>query len=464
MNRWHRHEALEGKLRPREPAPLSPEARAKLRARASTARGVRDEERRRRQVGLVLTAIVAALAHVAVLLPALSYWFGAGRGEATKTEVRMVSLPKGAWQQNPQGPALEHQEQEAPPEPRKEREPDDEERMPAGQLVSLPRSRDEAPEHADYAAQDDHRAERETRSRHQTQFYDNATHKPQVGADEEREVVEESDTEAHVARGADARPGGPEGKGRALTGDSGTDTDSGAGSPKLALEIPRQAARDRIALRESEEGRVVNQEREEAIDSSSDRFEVSLGMRRDESQRPGDGLGESGTQGMQGGAGAEGLPSLAQLTPSLTDLERISGMPANDALDEVETDAETRLNAWRWKHATFFDRLKKGVNRHWRGLEVYVRHDPTRETYGTKRLLTWLTVTIDKDGNVTEIGVLQESGADFLDEEAIRTMRAAAPFVNPPPALFGSRDTFTFRFGFEIRNEWRHVDLDWRPY
>src|SRR5690606_12539347 len=122
------------------------------------------------------------------------------------------------------------------------------------------------------------------------------------------------------------------------------------------------------------------------------------------------------------------------------------------------------LNAWRWKHATFFDRLKKGVNRHWRGVEVYTRHDPTRHTYGTKSLLTWLSVTIDKNGNVTDIDVLEQSGADFLDEEAIRTMRAAAPFVNPPDALFGKDDTFTFRFGFEIRNEWNHVDLDWRPY
>lgn len=412
----------------------------------------------------MLTAIVAALAHVAVLLPALGYWMGSRGGEVTRTEVRTVALPKGVWQQNRTGPKLEHKDAPPRPEERKEKKREEEERMPEGQLVSLPRSRDEAPEKADYVAQDNHRAARETRSRHQTQFYDNATHKPQVGAEEEREVVDESDTEAHVARGDDARPGGPGGRGRAMTGDEGTDTDSGAGAPKLALEIPRQAARDALALKESEDGQVANQERREAIESSTDRFEVSLGMRRDESQRPGDGLGQNGTQGMQGGSGAEGLPSLAQLTPSLTELERISGMPANDSLDEVETDAETRLNAWRWKHATFFDRLKKGVNRHWRGVEVYVRHDPTRQTYGTKRLLTWLSVTIDKDGNVTDIDVLEQSGADFLDEEAIRTMRAAAPFVNPPPALFGGKDTFTFRFGFEIRNEWRHVDLDWRPY
>src|SRR5690606_29495782 len=161
-------------------------------------------------------------------------------------------------------------------------------------------------------------------SRHQTQFYKNATQKPQVGAEEEKDVVEESDTESHVARGDDARPGGPVGRGRALDGTSGTDRESGAGAPRLALEIPKQAARDRVALRESEDGRAANQERKEAIESSSDRFEVSLGMRREDSQRPGDGLGQNGSQGMQGGAGAEGLPSLAQLTPSLTELERIS--------------------------------------------------------------------------------------------------------------------------------------------
>lgn len=464
MNRWHRHEALEGKLRPREPTPLSPEAGAKLRSSTSVARGIRDEERRRRSVGLVLTGIVAALAHVAVLLPLFTAWMNAKGADLQKTDVRMVSLPGRAWQENRVAHKLEHQEQEAPEREKARREDDERDRPPPGQLVSLPRSNDEAPEHADYVAQDDHRAERETRSRHQTQFYKNATQKPQVGADEEKEIVQESDTESHVARGDDALPGGPLGPGRATSGEQGTDTESGAGAPKLALEIPKQAARDRVDLRESPDGRIANQERKEAIESSSDRFEVSLGMRREESERPGDGLGANGTQGRQGGAGEEGLPSLAQLTPSLTELERISGMPANDALNDVETDAETRLNAWRWKHATFFDRLKKGVNRHWRGVEVYTRHDPTRHTYGTKSLLTWLSVTIDKNGNVTDIDVLEQSGADFLDEEAIRTMRAAAPFVNPPDALFGKDDTFTFRFGFEIRNEWNHVDLDWRPY
>lgn len=412
----------------------------------------------------MLTAVVAGLAHVAVLLPLFSLWMNAGAGDVVNTNVRMVSVSSGAWQANRKAQELEHQEEPRAVEEPEERERDDEERPPPGQLVSLPRSSDEAPDQADYVAQDNHRAERETRSRNQTQYYKNATHKPQVGADEEKEIVEESETEAHVARGDDALPGGPVGRGRALDGNSGTDTESGAGAPKMALEIPRQAAREKLALRESDDGKMKNVERKEAVESSSDRFEVSLGMRKEESQRPGDGLGQNGTQGMRGGAGAEGLPSLAQLTPSLTELERISGMPANDALNDVETDAETRLNAWRWKHATFFDRLKKGVNRHWRGVEVYGRHDPTRHTYGTKSLLTWLSVTIDRDGNVTDIDVLEQSGADFLDDEAIRTMRAAAPFVNPPDALFSGRDTFTFRFGFEIRNQWNQIDLDWRPY
>lgn len=412
----------------------------------------------------MLTAIVAGLAHVAVLLPLFSFWMNASSESEAETNVRMVSLSPGAWQQNLEARRLEHQE-EAPkdPEEREERERDDD-KPPPGQLVSLPRSSDEAPEHADYVAQDNHKAERETRSRHQTQFYKNATQKPQVGADEEKEIVEESDTESHVARGDDALAGGPVGRGRALDGNSGTDTESGAGAPKMALEVPKQAAQDRLALRESDEGRRSNQEKKEAVESSSDRFEVSLGMRREDTQRPGDGLGQNGTQGMRGGAGAEGLPSLAEMTPSLTDLERISGMPANDALNDVETDAETRLNAWRWKHATFFDRLKKGVNRHWRGVDVYSRYDPTRNTYGTKNLLTWLSVTIDKNGEVVDIDVLEQSGAGFLDDEAIRTMRAAAPYVNPPDALFGGRETFTFRFGFEIRNETNQIDLDWKPY
>jgi TonB family protein len=460
MNRWHRHEALQGQLRPRELLPHSEEEARRFWAQRRAHRTVRDEERRRRGVGLVLTAAVAGLAHIAVLMPLFAFWIGQTR-EIERTDVRVVTLGQRSWDANRQLRAPD-----APPpavEEDKDKNKDDPDEPPPGQLVSLPRSNDEAPAQADYLAQDDHRAERETRSRYQTQHYKNQTHKPQVGRDEPAEM-QPSDTEpSEPSALVVGPPSGPKGEGIALDGDAGKDQESGGGAPRLAFEIPRQPAREALEL-EGSKGDILNRRRQEAIESGSDRLDIAMGRRLEESAQRGDGVGPASGESSRGGTGGERLPTLAELTPSRSELERITGMPANDALHEVETDVETRLNAWRWKHAVFFDRLKKGVNRHWRGVEVYQRNDPSRQVYARQNLLTWLAVTIDREGNIVQIGVVEHSGAAFLDDEAVRTMRAAAPFTNPPGALFGRQDTFTFRFGFEIRNEFREIDLNWRPY
>jgi TonB family protein len=428
-------------------------------------RAIRDDERRRRLFGLLLTAAIAGLAHVALVLPALSFWLlHPSDSEVSKTQVRMVSLGKAAWEQNRKidlEPAREP-ERKAPDEPERQVDPEDE--PPPGQLVSLPRSRDERPEHADYVAQSNHQTERETVSRHQTQHYDNATHAPQVGVDDPDIIPEEAKTDSDVLVHATGTPGGPAGLGLAESGETGEDRQDGAGERTLAMEIPRVEAREARDLPEADEGTRSNQKQVDEVAATGHQLRLSLGRSLAESLRQGTSLMPKPGQGTRGGAGAAGLPNLAQLTPSLVELERVSGMPANDSLDEVETDAETRLNAWRWKHSTFFDRLKKGFNRNWRGVEVYRRHDPTRQVYGTQSLLTWLRVTIDREGNLVDINVLEGSGADFLDDEAVRTVSVTAPFTNPPPGLFGRGDTFTFRFGFEIRNNWREIDLNWRPY
>lgn len=431
-------------------------------------RAIRVDERRRRLVGLALTAAVALLAHGAVLLPAFAFWLADSPDDLERSRVKMVAMSSARWQENrkldldyPEAKKPEEQQEDEP-----ERADDPEDEPPPGQVVSLPTpEQDERPDHADSVAADNHRTERETRSRYQSQHYKNPTFKPQLGADEPVETPPGDRVQKELSLGQDPVPGGPQqGRGRAMSGVAGTDRENGGGGQRMAFDLPSRSARERLALKEASDGRYQNRERVEELQSDSDRLEVALGTHQDEASRTGPGQGEGDGQGAVGGSGTEGLPSLAQLTPSLMEIERIAGMPANDVLDEVETDAETRLNAWRWKHATFIDRIKKGVNRTWRGAQVFNRYDPTREVYGSQDLTTWLSVTIDRDGRVTEINVLEQSGADFLDDEAIRSMRAAAPFTNPPDGIFKNGETFTFRFGFQIRNQWGHMDLDWKPY
>lgn len=453
MNRWHRYAALQGQLRGRQARDLPPLERARSLVAIDRERTARREEAGRRRAGLWLGAGVALLAHVAVLLPLFAWWMQGASGAQPSERTRVALLGAGRSSKAPQTvsvpPAV------SPPQDRAPRPRPQPEDPPPGQLVTLPQSRDEPPERADYLAQDDHRAERETRSRFQTQHYENPAHRPQSGPQPAPTASPESlplaTTGEDAAAAGSAGPGDTEGGPKAA-----------AARPQLAL--PAQQGRSALELPDSPEGQHRNESQQEGIDSPHQRLAMRLGPSdAAEEDRP---HGEAGPAvGWRGGgAGVAGLPSLAQLTPSLQELERYAGQPANDALNEVETDAETRLNAWRWKHATFFDRLKRGVNRHWRGIEVYQRYRPDPSVYGTRSLLTWLTVTIDRSGQVVDVDVSRASGAYFLDDEAVRTMRAAAPFVNPPSALFRGNPTFTFRFGFEIRHDSAHIDLDWRPY
>jgi TonB family protein len=164
-----------------------------------------------------------------------------------------------------------------------------------------------------------------------------------------------------------------------------------------------------------------------------------------------------------GGNGTPGLPSLAELTPTPQNLARLSGAPANDYLPDVEVDAETKLNAWRWKHATFFNRIHEKVSREWHAGEVLSHNEPTGAVYGFEDRMTVLQVTLDRTGNIIDINVQNPSGAYVLDDEAVRAFKHAGPFLNPPPQLFKKGDRFTFLFGFNVSYNRSNFDLNWRP-
>jgi TonB family protein len=189
-----------------------------------------------------------------------------------------------------------------------------------------------------------------------------------------------------------------------------------------------------------------------------------MGQPSDYARKDGGGLGDQAGQGRRGGgSGTAGLPNLAQLTPSVSQLQRLAGAPANDYLPEVEIDAETRLNAWRWKHATFFMRIHEAIRREWQGGEVLGKTDPSGHMYGFEERMTVLRVTLDRDGNVLTVAVAEPSGAFALDDEAVRAFKSAGPFVNPPIALFKGQESFTFQFGFNVSYNRTNFDLNWRP-
>lgn len=158
------------------------------------------------------------------------------------------------------------------------------------------------------------------------------------------------------------------------------------------------------------------------------------------------------------------LPPLEKLMPTWKS-GGDNGAQSNDYLKNVQVDNDTKLNTAQWEHAAFFNRMKDAIARRWNPNRAIRRYDPTGVLVKNQDRLTGLLATIDRDGKLIDIKVVKQSGVYYLDDEALNAFKEAAPFSNPPKALFASADTFNIHYGFNITFD-RGVkfDLDWKPY
>lgn len=118
-----------------------------------------------------------------------------------------------------------------------------------------------------------------------------------------------------------------------------------------------------------------------------------------------------------------------------------------DYLSDVDEGDKTLLNRKRSRYWSFMNRLKQGVAQEWSPLEEYTRRDPHGKVYGVKDRYTVLRVTLNGDGSLRTIHVAKSSGLKFYDDEAVRAMRAAAPFQNPPEGLKDRDGLIHINFG-----------------
>lgn len=139
--------------------------------------------------------------------------------------------------------------------------------------------------------------------------------------------------------------------------------------------------------------------------------------------------------------------SPGDLFPSSQNAPAMAGDGSFDYLSDVEEGEKTLLNRKRSRYWSFMNRLKEGVAQEWSPMEEYRRRDPHGKVYGVKDRYTVLRVTLNGDGSLRTIHVAKSSGLKFYDDEAVRSMRAAAPFQNPPEGLKDSDGLIQFSFG-----------------
>ena len=108
------------------------------------------------------------------------------------------------------------------------------------------------------------------------------------------------------------------------------------------------------------------------------------------------------------------LPTVKDLLPPLT-----------WSSSNSRVSAPVSLNTKDPIFVSYFNKIKQSIESEWEYPELALR-------YGLQGKLS-LEFTIAKDGQLTQLRMLRSSGSQLLDEEAIRAIKAAAPFPPIPP-------------------------------
>jgi protein TonB len=124
------------------------------------------------------------------------------------------------------------------------------------------------------------------------------------------------------------------------------------------------------------------------------------------------------------------LPTMRELLP-----------PANwSSLANNDGDAAIALNTRDPQYITYFSSIKRNIEFVWKYPEPALR-------YGLQGKLL-LQFTILASGELESAQIIRSSGSNLLDHEALRAMKAAAPFRPIPPWIDKRRLTITASFEY----------------
>lgn len=295
----------------------------------------------------------------------------------------------------------------------------------AGPVLNLPPTADKrAPRDPKFAAEQDHFAQDETRSRH-AQLRPNA-----IAPEQQRRAAPQASAQD------EPQPAGQ------VTG-AAHDSD---GAPQVAAKrqrpqlTPKHAAEQALALKQAAAlGLLKNQPGHKA--------ELGAGLRL-----------QQGEPGAREAAPAVGGPrrgiTLEDLIPSVGALARMDAAPMSDVVDDNIAEGEgTFLNARAFKYASFYNRLKERLAVRWHAMEVLQRRDPTGEIYGRQTRTTEVRATLASDGSLIDVRLQSSCGIAALDEAGMQAFRQAQPFTNPPRGLLEADGRLHIDFTFAVRRD-----------
>ena len=141
---------------------------------------------------------------------------------------------------------------------------------------------------------------------------------------------------------------------------------------------------------------------------------------------------------------------LTALAPQQMPLQPSRPSSSDDYLPDTETGNETSLNTKEFMFYTYFARIKERLRMYWTPALQAVLN---KIYYGGQNIesgefITRVHVTLNRDGSLQRIAVIQGSGNQELDVVALRAFEKAAPFPNPPSGMVEEDGTVKLRWDF----------------
>ena len=168
--------------------------------------------------------------------------------------------------------------------------------------------------------------------------------------------------------------------------------------------------------------------------------------------------GEPSSRGGDGQDASTPVPPSPSFAPSPRSLKGVPesksrrwGEPGTtDKIDDVDEGEATILDSQRWKYASFFNRMKDDIDQYWDPVARLQVRDPDGRINGTKTRVTRVMIILNADGSLDKIKLEKSSNVDYLDDEALRAIRSAAPFPNPPQGMLSDDGKLHVPFGFIV--------------
>ncbi len=126
---------------------------------------------------------------------------------------------------------------------------------------------------------------------------------------------------------------------------------------------------------------------------------------------------------------------------------------SSDYLKNVDQGIETLLNTREFKYYTYYNRIRKQLSQYWEPKvkeKVTTMFQQGRKIASAQDRTTKLLIVLDSTGTLVNVQVLSDSGVRDLDDAAIESFRAAAPFPNPPKGIIETDGTVKIRWDFVL--------------